>query len=96
MIYESESLSQDLMLNVIKIKRRCLYGNKVFRNISKDNQRNRHKKFDEDKIIYEPVYFSNLYSQDSSDFVYMFNGNYFNERIKGNFSEKLVDIFAIK
>ena len=66
------------------------------RKIIEDNQRNRHKKFDEDKIIYEPVYFSNLYSQDSSDFVYMFNGNYFNERIKGNFSEKLVDIFAIK
>ena len=65
------------------------------RKIIEDKQRARHKKFDEQKIIYEPIYFNNLYSSESSDFVYIYKGNYFEDRNKGIVNEKVFDIFSI-
>ena len=65
------------------------------RKIIEDKQRARHKKFDEQKIIYEPLYFNNLYSSESSDFVYIYKGNYFEDRNKGIVNEKVFDIFSV-
>ncbi len=64
------------------------------RKIIEDKQRARHKKFDEQKIIYEPLYFNNLYSSESSDFVYIYKGNYFEDRNKGIINNKVFDIFS--
>ena len=65
------------------------------RKIIEDKQRARHKKFDEEKIIYEPIYFNNLYSSVSCDFVYIYKGNYFEDRNKGIVNEKVFDIFSV-
>ena len=57
-------------------------------------QRLRHKKFEEDKVVYEPVYFKNVFDEESEDYVYVYNGNYFEERKNGMFI-KNEDIFGL-
>lgn len=60
-----------------------------------EKQRERHKKFDEDKIIYEPIYFKNIFDNSSEDFVYVYKGDYFEERKVGEYPHS-VDIFGIQ
>ena len=64
------------------------------KNEIEEKQRERHKKFDEDKIIYEPIYFKNIFDNTSEDFVYVYKGDYFEERKTGTYP-RVVDIFDI-
>ena len=65
------------------------------RQIIEDNQRSRHKLFEEKKIVYEPFYFNNIFNDNSNDFVYVYKGGYFedrNENIYRNEKENIFDI----
>ena len=65
------------------------------RQIIEDNQRIRHKQFEEKKIVYEPFYFNNIFNDNSNDFVYVYKGGYFedrNENIYRNEKENIFDI----
>ena len=64
------------------------------RKVIEQKQRLRHKQFEEDKVIYEPVYFKNVFDEESEDYVYVYNGNYFEERKNGTFI-KNEDIFGL-
>ncbi len=58
-------------------------------------QRIRHKKFEEEKIKYSPNYFNEVFDEKNNEYIYLFNGEYWNDRKYGNF-EKLHDIFDNK
>lgn len=55
-------------------------------------QRKRHKFFEEKKIKYTPNYFNEVYDEKSAEFIYIFNGQYWEDR-KTHSYEKLHDIF---
>jgi len=58
-------------------------------------QRIRHKKFEEEKIKYCPNYFNEVFDEKNNEYIYLFNGEYWDDRKIGNF-EKLHDIFDNK
>jgi hypothetical protein len=58
-------------------------------------QRKRHKKFEEEKIKYSPNYFSEVFDEKTNEYIYLFNGQYWEDRRDGKF-EKLYDIFDNK
>ena len=60
-----------------------------------ENQRKRHKKLEEEKIKYQPVYFSEVFDEKLNEYMYIFNGEYWEDRKNGNYS-KLHDIFENK
>ncbi len=55
-------------------------------------QRKRHKYFEEKKIKYQPNYFNEVLDQKNNEYIYIFNGEYWQDRKTNNFS-KLHDIF---
>lgn len=55
-------------------------------------QRKRHKKFEEDKIKYQPNYFNEVFDDKNNEYIYIFNGQYWEDR-KANNYDKLHDIF---
>ena len=57
-------------------------------------QRKRHDYFEDNKITYEPVYFKNVYDETGDDYVYVYKGGYFEERMKGGFANA-IDIFGL-
>ena len=58
-------------------------------------QRKRHDYFDDNKITYEPVYFKNVYDETGDDYVYVYKGGYFEERVKGGSFANAIDIFGL-
>ena len=58
-------------------------------------QRKRHDYFDDNKITYEPVYFKNVYDETGDDYVYVYKGGYFEERVKGSCFANAIDIFGL-
>ena len=65
------------------------------RQIIEDNQRSRHKLFEEKKIVYEPFYFNNIFNDNSNDFVYVYKGGYFEDRSENKYRNEKEDIFDI-
>ena len=65
------------------------------RQIIEDNQRSRHKQFEEKKIVYEPFYFNNIFNDNSNDFVYVYKGGYFEDRSENKYRNEKEDIFDI-
>ena len=59
-----------------------------------EKQVKRQEKFDNVNYEYKPHYFSNEYSDDSGDFVYLYLGGYWEDRSKKNYSH-LTDIFQL-
>jgi len=57
-----------------------------------ENQRKRHKEFEANKIKYEPNYFSEVVDEQTKELIYIFNGKYWEDRLKKNFN-KCYDIF---
>lgn len=55
------------------------------KNKIESNQRKRHEKFEEEKKVYEPMYFNNVFNEMSDDFVYVYKGGYYESREKGVF-----------
>lgn len=62
--------------------------------ILEEKQVKRQEKFDNVNFEYKPHYFSNEYSDDSGDFVYLYQGGYWEDRNKKNFSH-LTNIFQL-
>jgi hypothetical protein len=58
-----------------------------------NNQRLRHKKFEEEKIKYEPNYFVEVLEDKTNDYVYIYKGDYWGDRKNKNFSH-LHNIFS--
>ena len=50
---------------------------------------------DAEKKEHIPVYFSNEYSEESGDFVYMYNGEYWKDRANKKFGDKMKNIFDV-
>lgn len=50
-----------------------------------NNQRARHKQFEEEKIKYEPNYFADVYESKSNEYVYIYKGGYWEDRKNKNF-----------
>ncbi len=65
------------------------------RQIIEDNQRSRHKLFEEKKIVYEPFYFNNIFNDNSNDFVYVYKGGYFEDRNDNKYRNDKENIFDI-
>ena len=65
------------------------------RQIIEDNQRSRHKQFEEKKIVYEPFYFNNIFNDNSNDFVYVYKGGYFEDRNDNKYRNDKENIFDI-
>ncbi len=65
------------------------------RQIIEDNQRSRHKLFEEKKIVYEPFYFNNIFNENSNDFVYVYKGGYFEQRNLNEYKNDKEDIFNV-
>jgi hypothetical protein len=57
-----------------------------------NNQRKRHKYFEEDKIMYQPNYFSYVLNTNNTEYVYIYKGDYWADRKLQNF-DKLPKIF---
>ena len=58
-------------------------------------QRNRHSEFNNNNVIYEPVYFKMKENNLSNDEIYEYKGNYFENREKKQFKKEF-DIFMIR
>ena len=58
------------------------------------NQVKRQEIYDNNQKEYKPYYFTNKYNQDSCDFIYMYNGGYWEDRKNHSFDE-IVDIFNL-
>ena len=65
------------------------------RHIIEDNQRSRHRNFEEKKIVYEPFYFNNIFNENSNDFVYVYKGGYFEQRNLNEYENDKEDIFNV-
>ena len=59
-----------------------------------NNQVKRQEIYDSNQKEYKPNYFCNKYNEDSSDFIYMYNGKYWEDRENKNFNH-IVDIFKL-
>ena len=59
-----------------------------------NNQVKRQEIYDNNQKEYKPNYFINKYNEDSSDFIYMYNGKYWEDRENKNFNH-IVDIFKL-
>lgn len=57
-----------------------------------DNQRKRQKEREKNGIVYHPMYFDETYDDITGELIYKYNGNYWDDRNKKNFS-KFIDIF---
>jgi len=60
--------------------------------ILEENQRQRHKEFERNKIKYEPSYFSEILDDKSKELIYLYKGGYWEDRTSNNFS-RCHDIF---
>lgn len=58
-----------------------------------NNQRLRHKKFEEEKIKYEPTYFVEVLENKTNEFIYIYKGDYWGDRKKEDFNH-LHNIFS--
>ena len=58
------------------------------------NQVKRQEIYDNNQKEYKPNYFINKYNEDSSDFIYMYNGKYWEDRENKNFNH-IIDIFKL-
>ena len=59
-----------------------------------NNQIKRQEIYDSNQKEYKPNYFCNKYNEDSLDFIYMYNGKYWDDRENKNFNH-IVDIFKL-
>jgi hypothetical protein len=57
-----------------------------------DKQRTRHKIFEENRIKYEPKYFNEVLDTFTNEHVYLYKGDYWQDRIEGKF-EDVYEIF---
>jgi len=58
-----------------------------------EKQRTRHKFFVENNVKYEPKYFCEVLDTFTNEYIYLYNGDYWNDRKKGNYSE-MIDIYS--
>lgn len=52
-----------------------------------DKQRKRHKIFEENKIKYEPKYFNEVLDTFTNEHIYLYKGDYWQDRIEGKFED---------